>query len=110
MSLSNAARRGILAAHGIVPGPDGYDLNALVRLVDQRGWHWSSARVTNSGRLEARWRVTIFASRAGEDRTGSVQGARGRGATEAEALAGALATLLHRAADGRPAQSHDSTA
>lgn len=93
------ARTGTLAAHGLSVGPDGYDLGALTRLLDQRGLRWATEPVSLSGTRRRRWRATVFAARPGGGKVGCLWGARGHGASEAEALATALAAMLRAAAE-----------
>jgi len=86
----------VLAA-GLVPGTDGYDPATLAAAIETRGWRWSVEPVAGSPPTRRRFRALVVASShrssAGAG-LGPIPAARGRGATEAAALAQALAQLL----------------
>ena len=90
----------VLAAHGITPGPAGYDLNALAAALDVRGWDHRVEELDPGHIGRDHFRAIVFR------RTGSLVGGaagvtrayRGRGRTKEDALAQALATMLSRRA------------
>jgi hypothetical protein len=92
-----AAALPVLAAHGLVPGPDGFAVVDLVAFAAARGWGVSTDRVAKARGLR-RWRAVILVhnpvpvGRAGIQ----VGGTTAAGTTEAEALAVALASMLRR--------------
>jgi hypothetical protein len=100
LGVSPAARYAgalpVLAAHGLVPGPGGFDPGALVAFAAARGWTATAERRPRP-RGTLAWRATAFASAppAG-GAAATVLGVYGSGATEAEALAIALASMLRR--------------
>jgi hypothetical protein len=100
LGVSPAARYAgalpVLAAHGLAPGAGGFDPDALVACAAARGWTASAERVPGA-RGTLSWRATVFASAppAG-GAAATVSGVYGSGATEAEALAIALASMLRR--------------
>ena len=86
----------VLAAHGLIPGPDGFAPEDLVAFAEQRAWG-TSAEPTGRRARNRRWRATVFSRREGSSRVHAPLGGATRyGATEAEALAVALASLLRR--------------
>ena len=96
-----------LAAHGVAPGPAGYDAATLAEAAAARGLTTSveavaGARPAAAGRYRAVvWR-TVARDAPGRP-GGSVvahEAARGRGRTEAAALGTALARWLGKAAGG----------
>jgi hypothetical protein len=85
----------VLAAHGLVPGPAGFAAADLIAAAAARGWAARTERVAARGTL--RWRATVFGATRYRRHSGPMlTGATRRGATEAEALAVALAGLLRR--------------
>ena len=87
----------VLAAAGLEPGPDGYDPTALVAAIEGRGWRWSVEPLAGSPPTRRRYRALVVAPTRrspASDPHGATPTARGRGATEAAALAQALAHLL----------------
>jgi hypothetical protein len=86
----------VLAAHGLAPGAGGFDPADLVAFAAARGWTASAERLPRPPRTLA-WRATVFASVPPAGGAGAtVCGVYGSGATEAEALAIALASMLRR--------------
>jgi hypothetical protein len=87
----------VLASHGLAPGPDGFHPADLFAAVNDRGWIAHTERGTSSG-ITRRWRASILNHRQTVDYPVSilVGGTHGHGATEAEALAVALAGMLRR--------------
>ena len=86
----------ILAAHGLVPGPGGFAAADLVAFAVGRGWAARAERTAARGPTR-RWRATVAVSLAGATPPRVLLGGATRsGATEAEALALALATVLRR--------------
>ncbi len=94
---------GILVAHGITAGPDGYRLLDLEAVIAARGWQWSIEPVSGrpAGRHpKKRFRAMVMASghdAVSDDRRGKPLGmrhTRGIGASETAALALALARML----------------
>ena len=86
----------VLAAHGLVPGPDGFDVADLAAFAQERGWQSSTERTGHQGRGR-RWRATIltrFAPAPG--RNVALSGTHGHGDTEDEALAIALAAKIRQ--------------
>ena len=87
----------VLAAAGLEPGPDGYDPTALVAAIEGRGWRWSVEPLAGSPPTRRRYRALVVAPShrltAGGGQC-ATPAARGRGATEAAALAQALAKQL----------------
>jgi hypothetical protein len=92
----------VLAAHGLRPGPAGWDLAALGAAVEGRGWAWSVEPVAGRHGRPPIARALVFdpAPRLVVGRFPTSPHARGRGTTEADALALALARML--AASGGP--------
>jgi hypothetical protein len=91
-----AAALPVLAAHGLVPGPAGFDPGDLVACAAARGWTATAEHLPRRPGTLA-WRATVFARDPRVVASGvTVSGAYGSGATEAEALAVALASLLRR--------------
>ncbi len=94
-----------LAAFGLAPGPDGWDAADLAAAVEGRGWRWSVEPAGRAGAGYARrpvFRAMVFAPGAAPDGrpvTG-LRAYRGRGASEGEALALAVARLLAAVRDG----------
>ena len=87
----------VLAAAGLEPGPDGYDPTALVVAIEGRGWRWSVEPRAASPPNRPRYRALVVAPSRWSPASGghgATPSARGRGATEAAALAQALAHLL----------------
>ena len=88
----------VLAAHGITPGPTGYELAVLTGVLDARGWDHRVEELDPGHPSRDRFRAIVFR------RTGNLVGGaagvtrayRGRGRTEEEALAQALAAMLAR--------------
>jgi hypothetical protein len=90
----------ILAAHGLTPGADGFAAADLVAFLEGRGWTVSAER-TDLAAPSRRWRATVFARRPqGGGGHVLLSGVTRHGATEGEALAMALASLLRRDRSG----------
>ena len=87
----------VLARHGLVPGPAGFALWELAAAAAARGWGWGVEPVADSRPLRRPFRALVFAPAPAGRRPGATSlSARGRGATEEEALAEALARMLAR--------------
>ena len=95
-----------LAAHGLLPDLDGYDVDALVAAAEALGLVASVEPVTGaSPRHAGRYRAVVWRAEAHtwDSVPGSMMGhrsARGRGPTEAAALGAALGKWLRRWGDG----------
>ena len=84
----------MLGRHGIAPGPAGYELGALEAAAAARGWQCQVEELAGArpgARGLVRYRALVFA-RSAEGLPSQAQAvlghdARGRGRTEAEALA-----------------------
>ena len=85
----------VLAAHGLLPGPAGFDPADLAAVAAARGWGVSTEPAAKATPAR-RWRATVSARRPGRGKEVSLGGAHGHGATAAGALAVALASLLRR--------------
>ena len=85
-----------LAAHGIRPGPSGYDLDAVLEVIAAHGFGYSTTPPTSNAGRAKRWRATVFGEglQMGRSYHGVVRGSRAMGPSEGDALAIALATLL----------------
>jgi hypothetical protein len=83
-----------LALGGIAPGPSGDDAAALLAAIAARGWHATVEELAPSQGGRLRYHAMVFA--LAEGGSPSYASGRARGATEAEALAKALARLLER--------------
>ena len=83
----------VLARHGIDPDADA---DALVAALAGRGWAVTREEEETAPRQRPRWRALATRPRAFADprRYRSADHVRGRGRTEVEALAGALAAAL----------------
>lgn len=97
-----AAMLPVLSAHGLVPGPTGFDPLDLVAFAARRDWIAAAERtgVRPGSRSSRRWRASVFApaprgTAAGVGVSG-INGINGTGPTEGEALAVALASMLAR--------------
>ena len=88
----------VLEAHGIGPGPEGYDLAALAAAVEGRGWSYRTEELDPDHRGRDRYRALVFRRTGGLVATGyaATRSYRGRGRTEEEALARAVAGMLAR--------------
>ena len=85
----------VLAASGLVPGSDGYDLAEVMATVERRGWAcWVEPLAAGADDRE-RWRAVVFEPGTGSP-AGRTRGYRGRGPTQAAALALALGRMLAR--------------
>jgi hypothetical protein len=85
-SLSPAEALALLAAHGVAT-----DVGSLSRFAEGRGWTVTVGAAVPSQRRH-RWRATAFATRGGATPgLSTLTGATGRGATEEEAMAVAVA-------------------
>ncbi len=97
MRLKRVDAAAVLAAAGLEPGPDGHDPAALAAAIEGRGWWWSVEPLAGSPLNRPRYRALVVApvrwSAAGAGPAAPLT-ARGRGATEAAAMAHALAHLL----------------
>ena len=97
----------VLAAHGVAPGPEGYDAALLTAAAEARGLTASveavaGASPTAAGRYRAVvWRseARVWSSRSRDLRVAH-DWAQARGRTEAAALGKALARWLGKAAGG----------
>ena len=86
----------VLARHGLAPGPDGYPLAGLEALAEARGWRFGVEPATRPTRW-TRYRAIVWRpSNPLGPRAPHALTARGRGTTEAGALAQALAKALER--------------
>lgn len=87
----------VLAAHGLAPGPAGFEVADLYALAAYRGWLAHAERSTARG-PGRRWRATVVHHRreTANPIAVLVGGTSGHGGTEAEALAVALAGMLSR--------------
>ena len=86
----------ILEAHGLIPGPDGFDLHELTALATQCCWHVFTERTTYHT-PNRRWRATVSQRSTFAGTVGGIhRGAHGAGATEADALAIALASMIRQ--------------
>jgi hypothetical protein len=95
--LSSEGRRELLVRAGLAAGPQGFDLEALERLATTRGWTWTTTPASTHQGRPGRWRASVFVPADVSGRSMCVaKGSRGAGASEAEALAKALATALAR--------------
>jgi hypothetical protein len=90
-----AAALPVLAAHGLVPGPDGFDPVDLAAFAEARGW-WVLAEPTARPTLIRRWRASVLRPSSTGTAGALVAGTVAHGATEAEAVAVALASMLRR--------------
>lgn len=97
-ALSLDGKTTTLASHGLVPGPDGYDLDAVLNVIAARGFGYSTTPPTSTAGRAKRWRATVFGQGVDTGRAyhSVVRGSRAMGRSEGEALAIALATLLAR--------------
>lgn len=97
-ALSLEGKATALAAHGIRPGPAGYDLDAVLRVIADHGFGYSTTPPTSNAGRAKRWRATVFGKglEMGRSYQGVVRGSRAMGPSEGDALAIALATLLAR--------------
>ena len=95
--LDMESRTELLVGAGLTTGPQGFDLEGLERLATSRGWVWTTTPGrTHQGR-SGRWRASVFVPAAVTGHRPCVaKGSRATGASEAEALAKALATALAR--------------
>ena len=87
----------VLAAHGLAPGPEGWDGAALAAAAEARGWAWSAEPIAGARPGQLGWKALVFDPASRGERRGrlpTTRHARGRGSTEAEALAAALAGML----------------
>jgi hypothetical protein len=91
-----------LGAIGLAPGPAGWDEAALVAAIEGRGWGWSVEPATGRHGGAPVFRALVFAPapRLVAGRVPTAPHGRGRGATEADALARALAWMLAKAEAG----------
>ena len=96
-----------LAAHGVAPGPAGYDAGTLAEAAAGRGLTVSVEEVAGASPTAAgRYRALLWRSgaRIGGGRSGNLpvahDWAQARGRTEAAALGKALARWLGKAAGG----------
>jgi len=89
-----AGLRAALVASGIAPGPAGDDASTLLAAIAARGWHATVEELAPSTGGRFRYQAMVFGSIGGN--SPSHASGRARGATEAEALAKALARLLER--------------
>ena len=107
MALSKDARKDLLKNVGIAGGSDGFALEALEELAQQRGWTWTTTPSrTHDGRT-GRWRASVFVqSPVTGARSWVLMGSRGAGTAEAEALEKAIATTLAREQHASVNRSH----
>ena len=105
MSLTNNARREVLARAGIPRGGDGYDLAQLESLARERGWTVTTTPTTTYHGRPGRWRASVAVPAPRGGRFSFSLNSRGSGLTEAEALAAALSTALARES---PASAKDA--
>src|SRR5215207_1056898 len=86
----------VLATHGLVPGPDGFDVTDLAAFAQKRGWQSSTEQTGHQGRGQ-RWRATVSIRYAAATGFGvGLGGNFGHGTTEDEALAIALAGMIRQ--------------
>ncbi len=86
----------VLAIHGLTQGPDGFDATELAAFSREQGWT-ACAEPTGRSLGQRQWRASVFLSGAPNGRGGGlVSGTTGHGATEAEALAVAVASMIRR--------------
>jgi transcriptional regulator with XRE-family HTH domain len=83
-----------LALNGIAPGPDGYDVAAIVAAIAARGWRSAVEERATRARGRFRYHAIVFGSTEGS--SPSHASGRASGETEAERLAKALVRLLER--------------
>ena len=97
MTLSKDARKDLLKSVGIADDADGFALDALEQLAEQRGWTWTTTPSRTHDGRNGRWRASVFVqSPVTGARSWVLMGSRGAGTTEAEALEKAIATTLAR--------------
>ncbi|MDP9471605.1 MAG: hypothetical protein M3Q71_13220 [Chloroflexota bacterium] len=85
----------VLATSALLPGPEGYDLAELMATVEGHGWTCWVEPMASAADERDRWRAMVF--EAGKEAVvGRRRGYRGRGLTQADALASALARMLAR--------------
>jgi hypothetical protein len=85
----------VLALHGIIPGPNGFSWADLVGLAQARGWHAGAEEVPRPTPW-TRYRAIVWRPSDPRFRGKATLTARGRGLTEEQALAAALASALAR--------------
>ena len=85
----------VLAAHGLVPGADGFNVQDLAAFAQHRGWQTSTVRTGHLGR-GLRWRATITGRPVATTPEVTFSGTYGHGSTEDEALAIAVAGMIRR--------------
>jgi hypothetical protein len=85
----------VLADHGVEPGPDGYATADLARLAENRGWRAGAEAVPNA-RGYGRYRAFVWQPADPLRHSAVSFASRGRGPTEEQALASALALALAR--------------
>jgi hypothetical protein len=88
----------VLAAHGVAPGPDGLDPADLAAAAEARGWRVSTEPAAGAGSPQRRWRATVMGPASTGPAGVFAAGTHAYGATETEALAVALASMLRRGA------------
>lgn len=86
----------VLADHGIEPGPAGFAHADLSRLAETRGWRAGAEPIANA-RGSGRFRALVWQPADPRRREAVSFASRGRGPTEEDALAVALAVALARA-------------
>ena len=97
MALSKDARKDLLKNVGIAGDADGFPLEALEQLAQQRGWTCTTTPSRTHDGRPGRWRASVFVqSPVTGARSWVLMGSRGAGTTEAEALEKAIATTLAR--------------
>ncbi len=80
-----------LPCTGVLPGPEGFELETLERFAQVRGWTWTTSPTTALQDPPGEWTASIFApSTAVGLGVSTVQVSRGTGRSEPEALATAL--------------------
>ena len=85
----------VLAHYGIQSGPDGFAWSDLVGLAEARGWHAGTEEVPRPTPW-TRYRAIVWRPGDPRARSTATLTARGRGLTEEQALASALASALAR--------------
>jgi hypothetical protein len=97
MAMRYARALPVLSAHGLAAGPAGYDPADLAAVAATRGWVLNAEP---SRRVQGvqHWRATVLAHRCdlGNPMGITVAGTSAHGASESEAMAVALASMLAR--------------
>ena len=61
MALDHLCFADFLACTGVLPGPEGFDLETLERFAQVRGWTWTTSPTTALQDPPGEWTASIFA-------------------------------------------------